>query len=256
MSFDGLDRLSAEGLSLLDESDPVRAHTSFLAWVSDVREWIASRFPDSGLTAEWMSQSNSNLLMGGGYYDDPNSWMLFRMAVQSRMRWLGALPGTVAIRNLAAPARAQNDSALVGRKEIKLNTVARAYVDPARINALKNLKRARFDVSRLVRLCEELNVCFAGECYLSMIMLTRGIIDHVPPVFGCKNFNELANNFAGAKSFKDAMSRLDASSRKIADYYLHTQIRTSESLPTVTQIDFSNDIDFLLSEITRLLNEP
>lgn len=256
MSFDGLDQLSAKGLSLLDDNDPAHAHTSFLAWVSDVSEWLGDRFPNSGLSADWMSQSNSNLLMGGGYYDDPNSWMLFRMAVQSRMRWLGGLPRSIALRNLATPARAQNDSALFGRKETKLATVARAYVDPARINALKNLKSARFDVTRLVRLCEELNVCFAGECYLSMIMLTRAIIDHVPPVFGCKNFGEVANNYAGAKSFKDAMNRLDGSSRKIADYYLHTQIRGSESLPTVTQIDFSNDIDFLLSEVARLLNEP
>lgn len=28
-------------------------------------------------------------------------------------------------------------------------------------------------------------------------MLTRALIDHVPPVFGCQSFVELANNYAG-----------------------------------------------------------
>ena len=81
--------------------------------------------------------------------------------------------------------------------------------------------------------------------------LTRAIIDHVPPIFGCKSFAEVTNNYGGTKSFKEAMANLETSSRKIADHYLHGQIRKSESLPNVTQIDFSNNIDLLLGEIDR-----
>ena len=81
-------------------------------------------------------------------------------------------------------------------------------------------------------------------------------MDHVPPIFGCKKFSEVANNYAGAKSFKESMLNLENSSRKISDQYLHVQVRASETLPTVRQVDFSNDLDVLLGEIVRILKKP
>ena len=51
------------------------------------------------------------------------------------------------------------------------------------------------------------------------------------------------------------MQILSNSLRKIADNYLHTQIRKNEVLPNSTQIDYSNDVDLLLSEIIRLLKQ-
>jgi hypothetical protein len=253
MSLEGLDQLSAHGQSLLDNQKPVDAHTAFNSWVIEVSQWLNESYPNSGLSADWASQGDSNLVMGGGYYDDPAAWSIFRLRVQTRLRWLGQLPFKIQLARLSAPAAVQNEAKQSGRKEIKLQTVSRAYVDPDRINELKGLTNANFDLGKLIRLCEELNVCFAGECYLAMIVLTRAILDHVPPIFGCRSFGELANNYAGAKSFKEAMQHLDNSSRKIADHYLHGQIRQSESLPNVTQIDFSNDIDFLLAEVARVI---
>lgn len=207
------------------------------------------------MSADWASQGDSNLVTGGSYYDDPGSWTIFRMRVNSRLRWLGSLPLKIQISNLSIPAKTQNDAKQKGRKEIKLHTTSRAYVDPDRINVLKSISNGKFDLSKLIRLCEELNINFAGECYLGMIMITRSILDHVPPIFQCKNFSEVANNYSGAKSFKQAMLHLENSSRKIGDYYLHSQIRASETLPNITQTDFSNDIDFLLSEIVRILQQ-
>ena len=50
------------------------------------------------------------------------------------------------------------------------------------------------------------------------------------------------------------MNILDKSSRKIADSFLHTQIRKHESaLPTFTQINFKHDLDVLLQEIVRVI---
>jgi hypothetical protein len=48
------------------------------------------------------------------------------------------------------------------------------------------------------------------------------------------------------------MQHLDNSSRSIADAHLHTQIRSKESLPTQTQVNFTNDVDVLLGEIIRI----
>jgi len=127
------------------------------------------------------------------------------------------------------------------------------YVSPTRIEELKSLYGSTFDLSKLIRMCEEINICFDQKCYLAVAMLARAILDHVPPIFSCKKFAEVANNYAGAKSFKESMNHLENSSRKIADSHMHQQIRGTESLPNETQVNFSNDLDVLLGEIVRIL---
>lgn len=129
---------------------------------------------------------------------------------------------------------------------------SRNYVNVERISELKSLTSVAFDVLRLTRLCEELNVAFSNEIFLSTAMLVRAVIDHVPPVFGKANFNDVASQY-GSRSFKESMQNLNNSSRKISDAHLHTPIRSKEVLPNSTQVDFSNDLDMLLSEIYRVL---
>jgi hypothetical protein len=252
MPVEGLDKLTARGQSLLDSHEAADAHSDFNRWISEVGEWLNDNHPNTGYSADWAAQSDSNLVIGGHYYADPYSWTIFRMRVQIRLRWLGALPGKIRLAELLTPALVQNEAKLHGRKEIKLQTTSRAYVDPDRINELKGISDDQFDFAKLIRICEEINICFAGECYLAIIMLIRSMLDHVPPIFKCRSFAEVANNYSGARSFKEAMQHLEVSSRKIADYYLHGQIRPSESLPNVTQIDFSNGLDLLLAEIARI----
>jgi hypothetical protein len=137
-------------------------------------------------------------------------------------------------------------------KITKKRAPSQEFVNLDRIEQIKNLSSQSFDFSKLIALCEEANKCFENECYLSVAMLIRAIIDHVPPIFGETNFqNVYAQN--GPKSFKEHMAHLDKSSRKIADQYLHGHIRKKESLPNNTQVNFSQDIDVLLSEICRTL---
>jgi hypothetical protein len=116
---------------------------------------------------------------------------------------------------------------------------------------LKKIVSSNFDFSKLIRMCEELNTSFATECYFAVAMLARAILDHVAPIFGSRTFSEVASNYAGSKSFKASMQTLE-SSRNIANQHLHGQIRSKEVLPNAKQIDFSNDLDVLLSEIVRL----
>lgn len=125
------------------------------------------------------------------------------------------------------------------------------FIDPSRLSDLRTLKVTGHDLTRLVRLCEELNACWQVGAYYAVIMLTRAIIDHVPPLFGCKSFAEVANNYAGSKSFKESMNHLERGARSIADQHLHVQIRAVESLPNATQVNFSQSLDLLLAEIIR-----
>jgi hypothetical protein len=126
------------------------------------------------------------------------------------------------------------------------------YVSAQRIEELHSLKAERFDLTRLIQLCKELNAAYDDDSYMSIGMLVRAIVDHVPPIFEAKNFTEMANNYAG-KSFKSAMQRLDSSLRDAANTFLHLQIRRKEILPSFQQVDFRADLDGLLAEIVRVL---
>jgi len=136
---------------------------------------------------------------------------------------------------------------------IKLTSPMGDYVHQDRIKELKSVTSRSFDLSKLIQFCNELNASRTSANVYTIIMLCRAIIDHVPPIFGVNNFNEVANNYSGTRSFKKSMEHLNNSSRNIADQHLHTQVRSSETLPTLTQVDFSNDVDVLLSEIVRIL---
>ncbi|GEM_PF-1984954 len=130
------------------------------------------------------------------------------------------------------------------------------FVDSERVDQLKHLPKNNFDLSKLIKLCEELNSNYSQRNYYSIALLTRAIIDHVPPVLGYKTFREVANNYkceGNERSFKDHMLRFENSLRKVGDASIHSQIRKSESLPTFVQVDFKSDLDVLLSEIVRVL---
>lgn len=127
------------------------------------------------------------------------------------------------------------------------------FVDEVRIAELKTANTVRFDPRKIIAICEELNICYRSQCYYAVAALTRALLDHVPPVFGCSTFAEVANNYAGCKSFKDCMQHLENAARRIGDMHLHTRIRAKESLPTRTQVNFAPEVDMLLAEVVRVL---
>jgi hypothetical protein len=136
---------------------------------------------------------------------------------------------------------------------VRRTPVFPAFVDEDRLSQLRAITSAQYDLTRLIALCNELNTCAANGCVLAIAMLTRALIDHVPPIFQAKTFVELASNYAGSRSFKDSMQHLSNSARRIADSHLHVQIRSREVLPNMVQVDFSRDLDVLLAEIVRVL---
>jgi hypothetical protein len=128
------------------------------------------------------------------------------------------------------------------------------FIADTRLAELRKLGSAQFDFKKLIRLCEEINTAYSEGCYFATAMLTRGLLDHVPPIFGKTMFNEVANNYAGGgKSFKDTMHHLENAARKVADAHLHMPIRNSETLPTAQQVNCGQQLDVLLSEIVRIM---
>jgi hypothetical protein len=248
--FDRLIKLAEQGRNLKDEDNAVYADSSFDDWVHQVSEHLQKEFT-SELALEWQSVSSSPLVRGGGYYNDDRSWLLFNNAINQRLAWLADLPKRLAQSEIA-PERIQSSAVAAGRREIQFDAKSHALVDPNRIEELKQLNPEKFDFSKLIRMCEELNISFARDSYFSAAMLTRAILDHVPPIFGARTFAEVSSSYAGSKSFKASMETLEKSSRNIADQHLHCQIRSTEILPNAKQVNFGNDLDVLLSEIVRI----
>jgi hypothetical protein len=127
-------------------------------------------------------------------------------------------------------------------------------IDINRINELREIQSSEFDLAKLIRLCEEINICWERQCFFAVAALSRAILDHIPPVFGFDKFSNVANNHSGERSFKESMQHLDQSSRKIANSHLHSQIKKREVLPNCVQVNFSNNLDVLLAEIIKILN--
>lgn len=130
-----------------------------------------------------------------------------------------------------------------------------SFIADIRIDELRRLSSADFDFQKLIRICEELNSSYENGNYYATAMLTRGLLDHVPPLFGHPTFAQLANNYGGGgRSFKEAMQHLDGATRKVSDGHLHMSIRKSETLPTPQQVYCAPQLDVLLSEIVRIVN--
>jgi hypothetical protein len=125
------------------------------------------------------------------------------------------------------------------------------FINPDRIKELSEIKPEQFDFSRLLQLCHEINDNYSRNNYLSVAMIGRSILNHVPPLFGFDTFNQVANNY-GNKSFKGVMNHLNNTMRSIADSYLHDTMRKKENIPNSNQVNFSQDLDVLLSEIVRI----
>jgi hypothetical protein len=146
------------------------------------------------------------------------------------------------------PAEAARESA----KEHSAGAVL-TLIANSRLDELRKLAPPDFDLRKLVRLCEEINTTYSSGCYFATAMLTRGLLDHVPPLFGKNTFSEVANNYSGGgKSFKETIHHLENAARNIADAHLHMSIRKSETLPSAQQVNFAPQLDVLLSEIIRI----
>lgn len=149
----------------------------------------------------------------------------------------------------------------IGMKNEQPQNAATPRVAPAEISLiadsrlaeLRKLSSPQFDFKKLIRLCEEINTVYREGCHFATAMLMRGLLDHVPPLFGKTTFSEVANNYSGGgKSFKEHMHHLESAARKVADGHLHMPIRKSETLPVEQEVNFASELNALLSEIIRI----
>jgi len=147
---------------------------------------------------------------------------------------------------LHVDVKSGNKSTRVKRDEL--------FVAEERIGQLRELHSTKWDFTKLVELCEELNIAAQNQCYLAVAMILRAIMDHVPPLFGFPTFEQVVSNYKGGRAFKDLMNRMDSSIRHVADIYLHRQIRKKQPLPSFQQVNCTTELDVLLTEIMTIVH--
>jgi hypothetical protein len=104
------------------------------------------------------------------------------------------------------------------------------------------------DLTKLIRMCEELNDCYARENYIACALMVRAVINHIPPVFGTQTFSQFVSQ--AGRSVKAAMESLDDDARVVADLHNHATMRAREPLPSRAQIDpFRPSFELLLQEV-------
>jgi hypothetical protein len=122
------------------------------------------------------------------------------------------------------------------------------FVDTSIIEQLRQTKSSKYDLTKVVRFCEELNSSFRAGNYLASTLLIRALMNHIPPIFGHGTFQQVVSQ--ASKSRKELFKPLEEVARDVADLHTHALIRYRESLPTKNQIEpFRPSLEVLLQEI-------
>ncbi|MFF8932306.1 hypothetical protein ACF1AO_34140 [Streptomyces longwoodensis] len=131
------------------------------------------------------------------------------------------------------------------------------YVDPVLLDDITAAARGtRWQVHKLVSLCEELNDSYVeGRPYAS-IALARAVLDHIPPLFGLKTFAQVAAqySFPVAQTDKAHAGRLSAF-REVAHDVMHRPI--SATVPILTMGDLPEPVrlNAMLQEVLSILRK-
>lgn len=211
----------------------------FDSWLKNFLDWLDTNIPDSEKEIAELTYTydDSNCTPSGSGYGTPRQ-MVNSVFIEP-------------FRNRIDSIREDIDSGDFFKKYSFTKTREHPwehFVAKERIDDLR-ATTCCFDLSKLVALLEEVNKANSTQSVFCIGLLVRAVLDHVPPIFSSGGFGEVANNYQGTRSFRQAMAGLETQMRKISDSFLHTHIRASESLPTFQQVDVRNSFDLLLAEI-------
>jgi len=120
------------------------------------------------------------------------------------------------------------------------------YVREGIIEAIK-LKKDGFSYKKLLKLVTELNKNYLDSNPYSCLALIRAITDHIPPLLGYTTFEEVVNNYKGAKTDKNYISKL-YEERDVSDDSLHRPISKSEDLIDMDDLPKKMLLNRLLQE--------
>ncbi|MFE7551051.1 hypothetical protein [Streptomyces gardneri] len=132
------------------------------------------------------------------------------------------------------------------------------YLDTTLLTELEEAAHGtKWKVHKLLALCDELNSNYATGNAYACAALIRAITDHIPPVFGHRDFKQVAaqHTFTVQRTDKAHAQKLVAF-KDIADDALHRPI--SPNLPLVTMNDLPEPtrLRAVLHELASVLRQP
>ena len=207
-----------------------------------------------------------------GPSDDPDE----QTAVTTGYRYV-----LVQIQRLAAPLLAEAEAARLNAIDVDVDSIYTAYeargeldallpdieaaleradegalavgggawiIDPGLIERLSKAQSPKLDLAFLVRMCREINSCFAHSNLVATTLLMRAVLNYVPPLFGQETFTQVVANVG--RSLKDSFDHLEKGLRKVADFHSHRRIGPAEFYPSPAQVEpFKPQFELLLHQV-------
>jgi hypothetical protein len=137
----------------------------------------------------------------------------------------------------------------------QLKSLTPSFIDPALLERIRRLQSKKFNLAKLVRFAEELNENYDRGNYLSCTLLIRAIINHVPPLFGCTTFGQVAAS--SPKSVKALLNQLEEGARDVGDLHTHDTVDRFSTPPTRNQLEpYKPPMEILFNEIERCVGMP
>jgi hypothetical protein len=125
---------------------------------------------------------------------------------------------------------------------------AAEYVSAAIIAGLESAAaQSAWDCGKLLQLIRELNDNYAGENIYSAHAMLRAILDHVPPLFGCRGFAEVVSNCSWSQADRRYFRRLLDFKEQGHDV-LHRQINRRPDVITIEDMPQRVTVNRLLQE--------
>ena len=121
-------------------------------------------------------------------------------------------------------------------------------IDPGLVERLSNAQSPTLDVAFLVRMCREINSCFAYNNLVATTLLMRAVLNYIPPLFGQETFPQVLANVD--RSLKGSFDHLENGLCKIADFHTHRRIGSVELYPSSAQVEpFKPPFELLLQQV-------
>lgn len=203
--------------------------------INNVYEKIVERFPDYG---EFITHTSIELIQKYLEQHKPkcdNASCDYEPALMEAMALISY--------NLEKDGR--------GARKIKTDK----FINPNRIKELKKVN-SKYDLEKLIILCDELNDNWKFGNYYSVIADLRMILHFVAPLFDDKYeaFKEVHANFNGGPSFKKVTNRL-LDFINVADIHAHQRANHKDPVPNESTVSVQAEIDVLLAKIISI-NTP
>lgn len=129
------------------------------------------------------------------------------------------------------------------------------FISTRLIEELEAIKNSTLNAAKLLRLLRELNSNYAAGHPYSSLMLSRAVLDCIPPVFGHRTFLEVVNNTAGMGETDRKYMKSLVQFRIAADDALHRLLGPKEDLIDMHYLPQAAAMEALISVVIDKLDQ-